>query len=85
MVAIVARAPEDLQVRSTSQSTLLIGGVAALLTVPTAFSAPVPSGRGSRLREHPGAVLASLQAVGAAGCGFILWTTGIKSPRHGST
>ncbi len=79
VVATVARAPED------PRSTLLIGSVAALLPVPTAFSAPVPSGRGSRLRERPGELLVSSQAVGAAGCGFILWTTGIKSPRHGST
>jgi hypothetical protein len=68
VVAIVARAPEDPRVWSTSWSILLIGGVTALLPVPTAFNAPVPSGRGSRLWERPGKVLDSLPAVGAAGC-----------------
>ncbi len=56
---------------------LLIGGVAALLPVPTAFCAPVPSGRGSRLRERPGEVLATLPAAGAAGCEFNPWATGV--------
>ncbi len=70
VVATVARAPEDPRVWSTTWSILLIGGVAALLSVPTAFSAPRSRAVGSaQARCLPRYLPKARPGMGACGGG----------------